>query len=90
VSPRKLAATALSVKKAIRKTGASVRMVPHDKTELGSATVLYNKLTAKNGWELLIVSDGGKAYLAQTVKIQDIDAYTARDRERKPFNRIVC
>jgi tRNA G10 N-methylase Trm11 len=82
VSPRKLAATALSVKKAIRKTGASVRMVPHDKTELGSATVLYNKLTAKNGWELLIVSDGGKAYLAQTVKIQDIDAYTARDRER--------
>lgn len=82
IPPKKIAKTALLVKKAIKSTGSSVRMVPHGKSELGSATVLYNKLTAKNGWELLIVSDGKTAYLAQTVKIQDIDAYSARDQAR--------
>lgn len=82
VSPRQLARTALSVKKAIKATGVSVRMVPHLATELGSATVLYNKLTSKNGWELLVVSDGKKTYLAQTTRIQDIDAYAERDQAR--------
>jgi tRNA G10 N-methylase Trm11 len=82
VPARKIAATALKVKKSIKSSGHSVRMVPHDKTELGSATVLYNKLTAKNGWELLVISDGKTAYLAQTFKIQDIDAYSERDQAR--------
>lgn len=82
VPPRKIAGTALKIKKAVKSAGNSVRMVPHDKTELGSATVLYNKLTAKNGWELLVISDGKTAYLAQTVKIQDIDAYSERDQAR--------
>lgn len=77
-----LAKTALSVKKAIKNSGVSVRMVPQKDTELGSATVLYNKLTHTNGWELLIVSDGKTAYLAQTTRIQDIDAYSARDQAR--------
>lgn len=82
VSPKRLAKTALSVKKAIKAAGRSVRMVPHGELELGSATVLYNKLTAQNGWELLVVSDGKTAYLAQTSKVQDIDAYAARDQAR--------
>ncbi len=82
MSPKKLARTALLVKKAIKAAGHSVRMVPHEKTELGSATVLYNKLTSKNGWELLVVSDGKTTYLAQTTSIQDIDAYAARDQAR--------
>ncbi|MDO8265658.1 MAG: hypothetical protein Q7T41_01795 [Candidatus Saccharibacteria bacterium] len=82
IAGRQLAQTALSVKKAIKASGVSVRMVPQKDTELGSATVLYNKLTAKNGWELLIVSDGQTAYLAQTTRIQDIDAYAARDQAR--------
>jgi tRNA G10 N-methylase Trm11 len=82
VSGQKVAKTALLIKKAIKQTGKSVRMVPHKNTELGSATVLYNKLTAVNGWELLIISDGSTAYLAQTVRIQDIDAYSARDQAR--------
>ncbi len=84
ISAKKLAATALELKKQIKKAGHSVRMVPHTQTELGSATVLYNKLTGPNGWELLLVSNGTTAYLAQTVHIQDIDAYAARDQQR-PF-----
>lgn len=81
-NPRNIAKTALLLKKAIRQIGKSVRMVPHDKSELGSATVLYNKLTGPSGWELLVISDGKTAFLAQTVKIQDIDAYSARDQAR--------
>jgi tRNA G10 N-methylase Trm11 len=82
VHKNKIAQSALKIKKALKLSGKSVRMVPHKETELGSATVLYNKLTAKNGWELLVVSDGKSAYLAQTVRIQDIDAYSARDQAR--------
>jgi tRNA G10 N-methylase Trm11 len=82
VDKRKIARTALLVKKVIKASGKSVRMVPHDGTELKTATVLYNKLTSHNGWELLIVSDGSSVYLAQTVRIQDIDAYSARDQAR--------
>ena len=81
-SEREVAKTALLVKKAIKASGQSVRIVPHKTLSLGSATVLYNKLTSKNGWELLVVSDGHKAYLAQTTSIQDIDAYAARDQAR--------
>jgi len=81
-SARNIAKTALLVKKAIKQSGHSVRMVPHKSLSLGSATVLYNKLTSKNGWELLVVSDGNKVYLAQTTNIQDIDAYAARDQAR--------
>ncbi len=42
ISPKKLAHTALAIKKAIRMSGASVRMVPHTALELGSATVIHN------------------------------------------------
>jgi tRNA G10 N-methylase Trm11 len=82
VNAQKIAKTALLIKKVVKQSGKSVRMVPHKNTELGSATVLYNKLTAVNGWELLIVSDGTSAYLAQTTRIQDIDAYSERDQAR--------
>lgn len=82
VSGKNVAKTALLLKKAIKATGVSVRMVPHKNTELGSATVLYNKLTSENGREYVVVSNGSSAYLAQTVCIQDIDAYAERDQAR--------
>ncbi len=81
-SPKDIAKTALLLKKSIKSTGQSVRMVPHKSLELNAATVLYNKLTSQNGYELLVLSDGNKTILAKTTAIQDIDAYTARDRER--------
>lgn len=82
VKEKSLAATALRIKKAIKQSGHSVRMVPHSGTALSSAVVLHNNLTGPQGWELVIVSDGTTAYLAQTTHIQDIDAYTARDQAR--------
>ncbi len=82
INPKKVASTALNLKKAIKQSGRSVRMVPHKDNFLGTATVLYNKLTGTNGWELCVISDGKKTILAQTTSIQDIDAYAARDQAR--------
>jgi tRNA G10 N-methylase Trm11 len=79
---QRIEATGLTVKKAIRKTGRSMRLVPNKTTELNAAQVIHNKLTSQNGWELVFVRDGKQTIVAQTVKVQDIDAYTRRDRER--------
>lgn len=83
VAPQQLLATGLNIKKVIQKqTGRSVRLVPNKTSELNAAQVLHNKLTTPNGWELVFVRDGDKTLLAQTVFIQDIDSYSARDFER--------
>lgn len=81
-SVQRIEATGLSLKKAIRKTGRPVRLVPNKEHELNSASVIHNKLTSPNGWELVLVRDGDQTHVAQTVKVQDIDAYARRDRER--------
>lgn len=82
INIRQLEATGLSLKKAIRKTGRSVRLIPNKELELNTAQVHHNKLTGPNGWELMLVNDGEKTVIAQTVKVQDIASYTYRDRER--------
>lgn len=82
ISPAAVQASALSVKKAIKKSGRSVRIVPNKETEISTAQVLHNSLTSGNGWELLLVRNGNRTVLAQTVRAQDIESYTVRDRER--------
>ncbi len=82
VGLKQLEATGLTLKKAIRGTGRSVRLVPNKELELNSAQILYNKLTGPTGWELVFIRDGAKTYIAQTVKVQDIEAYAARDQAR--------
>lgn len=78
----KLNADLLSLKKVIRASGRSVRIVPNKTLELSSAQVLHNKLTHRGAWELLLVRAGGKTYIAQTLFVQDIEAYAARDQAR--------
>ncbi len=82
VNLRQLEASGLNLKKAIRKTGRSVRLVPNKALELNSAQVIHNHLTGVTGWELVFIRDGDKTIIAQTVKVQNIDAYARRDRER--------
>jgi tRNA G10 N-methylase Trm11 len=82
VSLKRLEATGLTLKKAIRKTGRSVRLIPNKSLELNSAQVIHNHLTAPTGWELVLIRDGNRTIVAQTVKVQDIESYTRRDRER--------
>lgn len=82
VGIRQIEATGLTLKKAVRATGRPVRLVPNKEKELNSAQVIHNKLTSPNGWELVFIRDGDKTIIAQTVKVQDIDSYTQRDRGR--------
>jgi tRNA G10 N-methylase Trm11 len=72
----------MAIKRVIRATGKPVRVVPNKTAALNSAQVLHNKLTTKGAWELLLVRDGPKTILAQTIFIQDIEAYAARDQAR--------
>lgn len=79
---QRITATGLTLKKAIRKTGRSVRLIPNKTAELNTAQVIHNNLTGSTGWELVFIRDGQRTVVAQTVKVQDIEAYTVRDRER--------
>jgi tRNA (guanine10-N2)-dimethyltransferase len=81
-SPKRIQATALEIKKAGKSAGRSIRIVPNKEAAMNSAQVLHNKLTQKLGWELVFVRDGEKTILAQSIAVQDIDAYAARDQQR--------
>jgi tRNA G10 N-methylase Trm11 len=81
-SQKQISRTALLMKKAIKSSGHSVRMIPHNENPLNSASVFHNNLHKDGNWELLVISDGKRAFLAQTNFIQDVDAYAARDRKR--------
>ncbi|HVX47807.1 MAG TPA: methyltransferase domain-containing protein [Candidatus Saccharimonadales bacterium] len=82
VDIKQLGVTALTLKKAIRKTGRNVRVIPNKSLELNSAQVLHNQLTGQTGWELVFIRDGSKTIIAQTVKVQDIESYAKRDQGR--------
>ncbi len=81
-SPQQINAAALSLKKVIKQSGRSARVVPNNELFLNTAQVLHNRLTGPNGLELLLVSSDGSTLLGQTLWVQDIDAYRRRDQER--------
>ncbi len=74
--------SSLWLKKTIKNSGRSVRIVPNNEPALSSAQVIHNQLTSPVGIEIVVVSDGQKSYIAQTVAEQNIEAYAARDQER--------
>jgi tRNA G10 N-methylase Trm11 len=81
---QKLNASALSLKKIIRNAGRSIRVVPNQELQLNSAQVMHNQLTSPLGLELILVRDGDKVLLGQTIQSQNIDDYTLRDRMLPP------
>lgn len=72
----------LEAKKRVKALGRSVRIVPNKTSELNAAQILHNNLTGSNGWELVVIGDGTHAYLVQTIAVQDIEGYAARDQAR--------
>jgi SAM-dependent methyltransferase len=80
--PARLNKDLLKVKKVIKQAGRSVRIVPNKQPHLNSAQVLHNKLTSRGAWELVFIKNGSKTILAQTMFVQDIDAYAGRDQAR--------
>lgn len=81
-SAQRITATGLSIKKAIKKSGRSVRLTPNQEPALSSAQVAHNHLVGTTGWELVFVRDRDSIIIAQTLAVQDIDSYTLRDRGR--------
>ena len=82
VDVQKLNQDVLKLKKVIKNSGRSVRIVPNKALELNSAQVLHNKLTHRGAWELLLLRNEEQTILAQTLFVQDIDDYAARDQAR--------
>ena len=64
----------------------SVRLLPNNAATLSTATVLHNGLASNNPKkvELSIIpgQTNSRVTIAQTIFVQDIDAYTFRDRRR--------
>lgn len=60
IGVKQLNATALGIKKVIKNSGRSIRVVPNNELYLNSAQVLHNQLTSQLGWELVFVRDGQK------------------------------
>ena len=82
VRPQQLIATGLELKKVCKQAGRSARVVPNTEPELSSAQVLHNQLAGELGIELLLIRSGNQIHLAQTKKVQDIEAYARRDQNR--------
>ncbi len=82
VQPSRINASALTLKKIIKGMDRPCRIVPNKEPALSSAQVLHNKLFGSHSWELMLIGDGDKTYLAQTGAVQDITAYAARDQKR--------
>lgn len=82
ISPSQITQTGLKLKKVIQKSRRSARIVPNVENALNAAQVLHNKLNGPLGWELLLVKNGAKTILAQTIAVQDIEAYARRDQAR--------
>lgn len=84
VSPAKLNAAGLTLKKALRaRLDRSARVIPNPELELSTAQVLHNHLTGPTGIELLLIAtDAGHTVIARTAEVQDIESYTLRDRSR--------
>ena len=71
------------LKQSRKKDGLSTRLIPNKEPILNSAQVLHNKLTSSHKWELVVVKTfDGETIVAKTHSVQDITAYTERDRAR--------
>lgn len=75
-----------AMRTSLEQSGHSVRLVPSEQATLSTATVLHNKLAIDNPKkiELLLAPAPGshRLVVAKTICVQDIGAYTLRDRGR--------
>ena len=76
----KVNANVLSLKKAVKQTGRSVRAVPNTTAALSSAQTYHNHMAGPMGMELVFVRYGKQTLLGQITGVQNIDAYAARDQ----------
>ncbi len=78
----KINANTLSLKKSLKITGRSVRVIPNTEPALSSAQTYHNALTSPVGLELVFIRHGHSIVIGHVTHVQDIDSYTLRDRGR--------
>lgn len=72
----------IALKKFIKRSGRSIRVVPNKEPELSTAQVIHNQLVGPKGLELLIITSETGLVFAKTTAVQDINAYANRDQSR--------
>lgn len=83
ITPQKLMASGLELKKILKKaTNRSVRLVSSkDALHLSTPQVIHNNLD-RSGYEIVVLRSGNKTIIARTIAEQDIEAYAKRDQLR--------
>ena len=84
VAARDIQKTGLILKSSLKKSGTSLRLIPNDQTALSTATAHNNKLGGSPyKVELLLVkTTDRRLIIAESRGVQNITAYTRRDRHR--------
>ena len=84
VSARDIQKTGLILKSSLRKSGTSLRLIPNDQPALSTATAHNNKLGGSpyKVELLLIKTTDRRLVIAESRGVQNITAYTRRDRHR--------
>lgn len=84
VSARDVQKTGIILKKKLKDSGVSLRLIPNDSPALSTATSHHNKLGLSDSKvELLVAcSEDGTVIIAESVGAQNITAYARRDQGR--------
>ena len=84
VGARDVQKTGLILKSSLKKSGTSLRLIPNDQPALSTATAHNNKLgSSPHKVELLLVKTADRRLIiAESRGVQNITAYTRRDRHR--------
>ncbi len=84
VSARDIQKTGLILKSSLKKSGTSLRLIPNDQPALSTATAHNNKLGGSpHKVELLLIKTTDRhLIIAESRGVQNITAYTRRDRHR--------
>ncbi|MEI7818602.1 MAG: hypothetical protein WCI47_00630 [bacterium] len=83
ITPQRYTKLWRDIKIALRVDGRSVRMITGaGNTVLSAAQVIHNGLTKPTNAEFIVWEHHHELWVGRTTWVQDIDAYTARDRER--------
>lgn len=84
IAARDVQKTGLILKSSLKKSGTSFRLIPNDQPALSTATAHNNKLgSSPHKVELLLVkTTDRRLIIAESRGVQNITAYTRRDRHR--------
>lgn len=81
LSVKAIGRSTFAIKKSLKNSEKTLRIIENKAPDLNAAQILRNQVI-KKGLELLLIRDGDDVVLAQTIAIQDVDAYSRRDYDR--------